>query len=414
MKFNIHKKVLLLVLGAGLTTFLVLSIFSYFGKNVVQRDMANMSVELGKKSASYTEALLIVQLKRTLGELAEAKAQFIDREMSVAREDATILADAVTEIMSHPENYLPKRLPDPRTDPIHNGELYRIYAPDIRDHITPEIQREQDLAANVKDFLSEFLNMYKGFNATAFVGGEKGWYMCARLVVDENGYTDFTNPIHFSHERIYDFDPRKRPWYIAAKNANKPVVSDLYSTIEMGGYQQIGASAPFYDASGKLLGVAGLDSSNTDIYAWINEFTTSNSSINFVLNEYGEIIFSTQKEGIFAVENSYDLVERTVGRDLRNNAEESLAQAAKSMVAGEQNVVPVTLNDENFYFAFAPMPETGWSFGMIISAKEILKDNQDTQDYFFEQIQKLQNKMRQDICLAWLGIRYGYRLYDEY
>ena len=262
MKLNIHRKVLFLVLGAGLATFLVLSIFSYFGKGVVQRDMAAMGVELGEKSASYTDELLIDQLKQTLGELAEAKAQFIDREMAVTREDAEILADAITEIMSHPENYSPKTLPDPRVNPVRNGELYRIYAPDIRNNITPEIQNELDLAANVNDILTEILKSYTGVNATAFAGGEKGWYMCARLVIDENGKTDFINPIYFSHERIYEFDPRKRPWYIAAKNANASVISDLYHTIEASGevsYQQIGASAPFYDAAGNMIGVAGID-----------------------------------------------------------------------------------------------------------------------------------------------------------
>ena len=160
MKRNIHKKVLILVLGAGLATFLVLGIFSYFGKNVVQRDMAEMSVELGEKSASYTEDLVVGQLKYTFGELAEAKAQFIDRELSVTCEDATILANAMTDIMSHPENYSPKTLPDPRTDPIRNAELYRIYAPSIRDHVTPEIQNELELAANINGILTEILKGY--------------------------------------------------------------------------------------------------------------------------------------------------------------------------------------------------------------------------------------------------------------
>ncbi len=396
MRLNIHKKVLILVLGTGLATLIVLSIFSYFGKNAVQRDMAAMSVELGEKSANYTDELLIDQLKHTLGELAEAKAEFIDRKMTVTREDATILANAVTEIMSHPEDYSPKTLPDPRTDQIHNAELYRIYAPDIRDHITPEIQLEQDLAANVKDILPELLKSYMGFNATAFVGGEKGWYICARLVVDKNGNTNLEDTVHFSYERIYEFDPRKRPWYIAAKNANKPIVSDLYSTIEIGGYQQIGASAPFYDAEGNLLGVAGLDSSNTDLYGWINEFTESQGVINFVLNNQGKIIFSTQKKGILAV-NDYgdDLVSRSGGSDLRNNPEEDLATAAKRMINGEQDVIPIKLDEETFFLAFAPMTETGWSFGMLISETEILQATEGTQEYFLMQVSKLQNQMLQ-------------------
>ncbi|MBR6887427.1 MAG: SpoIIE family protein phosphatase [Selenomonadaceae bacterium] len=396
MKLNIHKKVLILVLGAGLTTFLVLGIFSYFGKNIVQRDMMLMSFELGEKSASYTGNLLTEQLKQTLGELTKAKAQFIDREMYIIKEDATILANAVTEIMSHPEDYLPKTLPDPRTDPIHNDEPYRIYAPDIRDNVTPEIQRELELAANIKDIMAETLKDYEGYNATAFVGGEKGWYICSRLVVDENGATDFTNPIYFSHERIYEFDPRKRPWYISAKRAGKPVISDLYRTIEANGYQQIGASAPFYDAAGNLIGVAGLDYNNTDFYKWINDFTDSRDNANFVLNDRGEVIFSTQTSGIFAVNVSDDLVARNESRDLRNSSESTLAEAAKKMVAGEQDVLPIKLDGENFYISFAPMPETGWRFGMVVKESEIFSATKTTRDYFQEQVANLQAQMRQE------------------
>ncbi len=396
MKFNIHKKVLMLVLGAGLTTFIVLGIFSYFAKNVVERDMAEMSVELGENSATYTDNLLIEQLKQTLGELAEAKAQFIDREMKITREQAEILADAVAEIFTHPENYSPKTLPDPRNVPIKNAELYRIYAPDIRDNITPEIQRELELAANVSDVLTELLKSYTGYNATAFVGGEKGWYMCARLVLDAEGKTDFYNPIYFSQERIYEFDPRKRPWYVAAKNANAPVISDLYRTIEADGYQQVGASAPFYDAAGNLIGIAGLDSPNTDLYHEINKLTAGKGSVNFVLNGRGEIIFSSQESGALAVNVDNDLTTRSGGRDLRNSSEQTLATAAAQMVNGNQGVLPVTLNGKNFYLAFAPVPSAGWSFGMIISEEEVLSETQGTRDYFQEQVANLQAQMRRE------------------
>ena len=91
MKLNIHKKVLILVLSAGLVTFLVLGLFSYYGRSVVRNDMIDMSIELGEKSAKYADYLLIEHLEESIGELAEAKAQFIDREMSIARDDARIL-----------------------------------------------------------------------------------------------------------------------------------------------------------------------------------------------------------------------------------------------------------------------------------------------------------------------------------
>ena len=387
MKLNIHKKVLILVLGTGLVTFLVLGAFSYYGRGIVRRDMVAMSIELGEKSATYADDLLIEHLKQTLGELTEAKAQYIDREMSITKEDAEILANAVTEIMKHPDDYLPKTLPDPRTDPVKQGEPYRIYAPDIRDHITPEIQRELELAANIKDILSDVLKDYMDYNATAFVGGEKGWYICARLVPDENGNTDLNATVHFSHERIYEFDPRKRPWYIHAKRENAPVISELYRTIEAKGensYDQIGASAPFYDAAGNFLGVAGVDASNIDIYDYINKTSMFKGGINFVMNEHGEVVFSSQTKGVLAVGDADDL------RDTY------LARVAERMVNGEQDVVPIRLNGDKYYLAFAPMQVTGWSFGMVIAENEVLRATAGTGSYFLQQVANLQKKMRQE------------------
>ena len=387
MKLNIHKKVLILVLGTGLVTFLVLGAFSYYGRGIVRRDMVAMSIELGEKSATYADDLLIEHLKQTLGELTEAKAQYVDREMSITKEDAEILANAVTEIMKHPDDYLPKTLPDPRTDPVKQGEPYRIYAPDIRDHITPEIQRELELAANIKDILSDVLKDYMDYNATAFVGGEKGWYICARIVPDENGNTDLNATVHFSHERIYEFDPRKRPWYIHAKRENAPVISELYRTIEAKGessYDQIGASAPFYDAAGNLLGVAGVDASNIDIYDYINKTSMFKGGINFVMNEHGEVVFSSQTKGVLAVGDADDL------RDTY------LARVAERMVNGEQDVVPIRLNGDKYYLAFAPMQVTGWSFGMVIAENEVLRATAGTGSYFLQQVANLQKKMRQE------------------
>ena len=396
MKLNIHKKVLILVLGAGLITFLLLGIFAYGGKIIVQRDMEEMSVDLGEKSASYTEEFVIAQLKLTLGELAEAKAQFIDREMAITRENAKIFAETVTNIMRQPENYFPKTLPDPRRDPIHNNEAYWIFAPDIRDKLTPEIQNELELAANIEDIMEELLENYRDYNSSTFVAGENGWHIGDRLLLNAEGNVDYATPIYFSYERIYEFDPRKRPWYIIAKNAGKPVISDLYRTVEMGSALQTGASAPFYDASGKMIGVAGLDYTNSDLYAYVNETTASKNFVNFVLNGRGEIIFSSANEGVLALNMSEDLAARSGGRDIRNSSEKTLADAAKLMVDGKQDVVPVTLNDENFYLAFAPMVETGWSFGMLIPKDEILQATQGTRNYFQAQIKGLQAKMRQE------------------
>ena len=399
MRLNIHKKVLILVLGTGLVTFLVLNLFSYFGRNAVQRDMNVMSVELGEKSASYTEYLLTEQLKNTLGELAEANAQFIDSTLASTRIDAEMLSLAMTEIMSHPENYSPKTLVDPRTSPVKNAQAYLIFSPDIMNKVTPKMQNDIALAANIQYFLVDLLKNYLGCDATAFVGSEDGWFICAALDHDSEGNTDLDANIPIIYERIYEYDARNRPWYITGKNAMAPVICDIYRTVEEGenSYQQIGGAAPFYDKNGNFLGVVGIDYSNSDLYQFINELNTTKGSINFVLNKNGEVVISSQAEGIFSVNDSAtDLISRAGGRDLRKNSEETIANAAKKMIAGEEGVTLIKLNDENYYLAYSQMENTGWSFGMIVSEAEILKPTMGTQDYFLSQVTKLQEKMHQE------------------
>ena len=403
MKLNIHKKVLILVLGTGLIAFLVLGTFAYFGQKVVQKDMAEMSVELGEKSASYTEKFLTNELKKTFGNLAKVKADFINREMLITLEDAKILADAMTEIISHPENYLPKNPPDPRTSPIKNGQTYLIFAPDLRDKVTPEIQQEIAIAANIGDLLDEITRNYSNYNCTAFAGSANGWHLCSRIVLGDDDKANFDENIPFSYERIYEFDPRTRPWYLKAADNQQPILSDLYTTIGGTGeksYQQIGASAPFYDAAGNFAGVVGLDYSNDDIYKFINQTQFAQSGINFVLNERGEIIFSSQQEGVFAVNDSEDLVIRVGGRDLRNRSEKDISDATAKMVAREQGISLINLEGKDYYLAFAPMEDINWSFGMLVSEEEILNSTESTGDYFFKQVTKLQDQMRQEYSYA--------------
>ncbi|MCR5834753.1 MAG: SpoIIE family protein phosphatase [Selenomonadaceae bacterium] len=396
MNFNIKKKVLFLVLGAGLVTFCVLSVFAIYERTLVREDMKIMSEELGNKSAEYINDLLIKQLKYTLQEVAEAHAQFIDRQMSITCEDVEILANFMTEIFSHPENYKPQTIKDPRYDTIGMGEPYIVYAPDLRDNVTPEVQEEIALAANGKDLIERIAQNYEGYNATVFFASENGWHVCSRILLGEDGKNHFDTDINFSHERIYEYDPRQRPWYKDAKRENKPVISDLYRTIETDGYQQIGASAPYYDANGKLIGVVGVDTSNVDLYNWISEVNSNNGEyMSFVLNNRGEVIFSTEKEGILSVQKSdmLTVATKSVDMDLRKSAENSVAETATKMVNGETGVEKIIVDDEIFYLAFAPMPDTGWSFGMVISEEEILSKTSETQTYFLDQIYNLQTKM---------------------
>ena len=58
MKWNIQKRLLLLVLTAGILSFLTMSGLSFYGISIMSNEKRTMGVELGKAGANFTETLV--------------------------------------------------------------------------------------------------------------------------------------------------------------------------------------------------------------------------------------------------------------------------------------------------------------------------------------------------------------------
>ena len=98
-KWNIHKKVLVLVLSAGILSFFILSGIALYGMSAIRRNVSEMGTELGESGANYTQNLMTQQLKETLGALAKARAEYIDTSMERVLQDVALLAETMTEII---------------------------------------------------------------------------------------------------------------------------------------------------------------------------------------------------------------------------------------------------------------------------------------------------------------------------
>ena len=65
MKWNIQKRLLVLVMAAGILSFLTMSGLSFYGVNIVRNEMNEMGYELGKAGANFTENLVSYHLKQS-------------------------------------------------------------------------------------------------------------------------------------------------------------------------------------------------------------------------------------------------------------------------------------------------------------------------------------------------------------
>lgn len=119
----------------------------------------------------------------------------------------------------------------------------------------------------------------------------------------------------------------------------------------------ISICAPYYDLDG-IAGVVMADI-DTDYICWrmkIDEM--DGSDFSFVLDGEGTVIISPQQEGTF--------VAAGMNRNLRQAEDAALSATAERMVAGEQGIALVKADGAEYYLAYAPLPDLGWSIGTVI------------------------------------------------
>lgn len=95
----------------------------------------------------------------------------------------------------------------------------------------------------------------------------------------------------------------------------------------------------YYDNEG-FAGVVGICCHADEIYRQVADGVIGKTGFNFVMNAEGKIIFSTDM-GYISTEFGKN--------DLRQSYDSDIAEAARRMVAGEKDVLLITLDKEAEY-----------------------------------------------------------------
>jgi diguanylate cyclase (GGDEF)-like protein len=94
------------------------------------------------------------------------------------------------------------------------------------------------------------------------------------------------------------FDPRPRPWYKSAAQAQKPVWNPVYAGFTPGTIF-VAASQPLYDPTGKFVGVSGIDILLKDIQTFLSQNRVSPGGAVFLMERSGNLIASSTTEPPF-------------------------------------------------------------------------------------------------------------------
>ena len=383
LKLNIQQHVLIQIFGCCLLIFFVMALISVSTFLDIQEAVWEQGDVLDERLSKNLSTLAENNTEERLAENADLRALYIDNELSKVKEDVEFLAKSMSKILQTPELYNPRTIIDTqeRTD-IFSGEPYVKYSPAVLEAgISAALEREVGIASNFANVLEVMSKDYKGYNTSLYAASRNGYLIRIDLVSAGNGESIF-----YSEERRKNFqtyEPRNRPWYKIGEQATKPVFCELFKGSD--GLIDIACVMAYYDSEG-FAGVAGITYSVEEIYRQVADGTIGKTGFNFVLDDNGKVVLSTHTEGILKAGKDIDL---------RQSDSPDFAKAARRMVAGERDVLLVTVDGKEYYLAFTPMQNVGWSFGMLVEKDEVMEQTRAITEEISEKTNQFQNVLDQ-------------------
>lgn len=162
-----------------------------------------------------------------------------------------------------------------------------------------------------KNLTRYFWNQIKSFKTVSYIGiGTKnGGYIGAKMRENDSIIIELVNnareletwETNNQAEQTrrsgvrQNYDPRIRPWYLAAAMEKKPVWSDIYVYFSS---QTTGISAnqPVYDNQGNLLAVASVDLTLLDMSQFLKDLKIGKTGQTFIMERSGLLVATSTSE----------------------------------------------------------------------------------------------------------------------
>jgi len=345
VKTSLYIKIRTYMLTIGVTTAIVFSLLIAAGLFVTRQAMVSAGNRLGDSAATDTRQLLIEQAEEELFRLAQSKAAINDGKLAATAEQIKIISQIATAIKSNPGRYGRRDISFPDTANTAGRVTVMVQIPN-RETSFGALQGEIGLMANIQDTLLA-IQINNDNVGTTYIGTEYGVTVCA----DPD-----------SARKTPYFDPRTRPWYIAAKQANSLIWTDVFEDY-LGRGLAITCAKPFYDAYGNIAGVAGMGMFLNVLKEVIAGTNIGETGYAFIINEKGEMIISDSAE---KDENGKIIRENILNRDTFPRA------TALKMVNRENGIEHIILDGKEKLIAYHGLKTVPWSLAIIVDAEEII------------------------------------------
>lgn len=305
------------------------------------------------------------------------RSQLVGRLFKNCSLQVELLAEKMTNILRHRENHVMKELPVANYTIVGNRVPYLFYTSELTARgISPELRQEISYASSIDDDLERVARRYQG---SAVVASKNG-YMIRVDMIENNakGAIFCYEPLRSS------YDYKTKEWYQYTIIENKLVFTEPY--LASYGKMCISVCAPYYDEQG-IAGVIVTDIDTEYIADRMERANVNDSEFSFVMDKGGKIIISPRREGAFSAAN--------MKTNLLEAEDKSLSETAECMIAGKTGIAPVKADGDEYYLAYAPLSDIGWSIGTVVDKSVILESGDKIEAYvvtLFLQYREERNK----------------------
>ena len=324
----IRKKVQNIVLGISALALLITSTIGIFSMVVIQRE---------------SEDALILQMEQNVRNIITSKAELAESELGKFAGYVDEFARYAHELYVSSKDVGRVEVLPSRGENAGRYVNQRLFS-DRR--ITPEsVHDELSLLGNMSRIWETVIPPNKGLITTVYIGTERGFM----IAYDDQSF----DPEDGETEDYYDF--QDSAWYRRARRRKAICFTDVYQDT-YGRGPTITCASPFYDAEGKFAGVVGMDILISDLYRAVVSLELDERAYAFIADGAGRIISRPSE------------VSGDAGTIYQNP--DISRPVADNIASGNTGI---SHTDNKIYYAYTPIPSTGWKLCLKIPQAVILQ-----------------------------------------
>jgi sigma-B regulation protein RsbU (phosphoserine phosphatase) len=343
-KLNVRAKILAVFLALSVISLLITGFVALTTISDVGSYAQQSSTILGKEAIADSTRALQDSTEVYLIRIASDQAEIIDDILWSSEEELDILAEYALSAQNNPayQSQIPSySSTDPPQDPLSGTGV--LLAPGATASAGSE---EYSALAGMDDLLAAVYRT-DGDLTSVYVVSESG-------IMRLYPWQEISGPV---------FDPRTRPWYVAAKASDHAVWT-----------------GPYVDAAGNGLILTCSRSVKTRYGTWVfasdatidqinayTNLTLEGKGYSVIVDNNGKIV---SRPGLSANGARWDQPYAGENAFLVDNSD--FSAVSRNMTAGKTGVERVLFNNNETFVAYAPISSLNWSYSVSMPASEIV------------------------------------------